>query len=385
MTADAATLTRPETLRIGPHAVWPPVVLAPMAGITNAPFRTLCREFSGGKGLFVSEMITTRALVERNEKTMHLIHFDASETPRSIQLYGVDPATVGKAVRMIVDEDLADHIDLNFGCPVPKVTRKGGGSALPFKRNLLRAILREAVGNAGDLPVTIKMRKGIDDDHLTYLDAGRIAVEEGVTAVALHGRTAAQHYGGTADWDAIARLKEHVPEIPVLGNGDIWCADDAVRMMRETGCDGVVVGRGCLGRPWLFGDLVAAFEGGAAPATPDFGQVARVMRRHAELLGEWSGDEARGVVDFRKHVPWYTKGFSVGSDARRALATASSLAEMDEHLGGLDLTQPWPAHADGPRGRTAPGKRVVLPDGWLNDPYDCAVLTEDAESDTSGG
>ncbi|MFF6956477.1 MULTISPECIES: tRNA dihydrouridine synthase DusB [unclassified Streptomyces] len=385
MTADAATLTRPETLRIGPHAVWPPVVLAPMAGITNAPFRTLCREFSGGKGLFVSEMITTRALVERNEKTMHLIHFDASETPRSIQLYGVDPATVGKAVRMIVDEDLADHIDLNFGCPVPKVTRKGGGSALPFKRNLLRAILREAVGNAGDLPVTIKMRKGIDDDHLTYLDAGRIAVEEGVTAVALHGRTAAQHYGGTADWDAIARLKEHVPEIPVLGNGDIWCADDAVRMMRETGCDGVVVGRGCLGRPWLFGDLVAAFEGGAAPATPDFGQVARVMRRHAELLGEWIGDEARGVVDFRKHVPWYTKGFSVGSDARRALATASSLAEMDEHLGGLDLTQPWPAHADGPRGRTAPGKRVVLPDGWLNDPYDCAVLTEDAESDTSGG
>ncbi|MFJ5612085.1 tRNA dihydrouridine synthase DusB [Streptomyces sp. NPDC093221] len=385
MTADAATLTRPETLRIGPHAVWPPVVLAPMAGITNAPFRTLCREFSGGKGLFVSEMITTRALVERNEKTMHLIHFDASETPRSIQLYGVDPATVGKAVRMIVDEDLADHIDLNFGCPVPKVTRKGGGSALPFKRNLLRAILREAVGNAGDLPVTIKMRKGIDDDHLTYLDAGRIAVEEGVTAVALHGRTAAQHYGGTADWDAIARLKEHVPEIPVLGNGDIWCADDAVRMMRETGCDGVVVGRGCLGRPWLFGDLVAAFEGGAAPATPDFGQVARVMRRHAELLGEWIGDEARGVVDFRKHVPWYTKGFSVGSDARRALATASSLAEMDEHLGGLDLTQSWPAHADGPRGRTAPGKRVVLPDGWLNDPYDCAVLTEDAESDTSGG
>src|SRR5690242_3957677 len=251
-----------SSLQIGPHAVTPPVVLAPMAGITNAPFRTLCREFSGGKGLFVSEMITTRALVERNEKTMQLIHFDATETPRSIQLYGVDPVTVGKAVRMIVDEDLADHIDLNFGCPVPKVTRKGGGSALPYKRNLLRSILREAVGNAGDLPVTIKMRKGIDDDHLTFLDAGRIAVEEGVTAVALHGRTAAQHYGGTADWDAIARLKEHVPEIPVLGNGNIWSAADALRMMAATGCDGVVVGRGCLGRPWLFGDLVAAFGTG---------------------------------------------------------------------------------------------------------------------------
>src|SRR5690349_12343635 len=329
-----ASPTLNTSLSIGPHTARPPVVLAPMAGITNAPFRTLCREFSGGKGLFVSEMITTRALVERNEKTMQLIHFDATETPRSIQLYGVDPATVGKAVRMIAEEDLADHIDLNFGCPVPKVTRKGGGSALPYKRNLLRAILREAVSGAGDLPVTMKMRKGIDDDHITFLDAGRIAVEEGVTAIALHGRTAAQHYGGTADWDAIARLKEHVPEIPVLGNGDIWSAGDALRVVRETGCDGVVVGRGCLGRPWLFGDLVAAFETGpdgtptAGPATPHFGQVAVVMRRHAELLGQWLGDESRGVVDFRKHVPWYTKGFSVGSELRRALATASSLAEL---------------------------------------------------------
>jgi nifR3 family TIM-barrel protein len=388
-----ATAARP--LRIGPHTVWPPVVLAPMAGITNAPFRTLCREFSGGKGLFVSEMITTRALVERNDKTMQLIHFDGTEKPRSIQLYGVDPVTVGKAVRMIADEDLADHIDLNFGCPVPKVTRKGGGSALPYKRNLLRAILREAVSGAGDLPVTIKMRKGIDDDHLTYLDAGRIAVEEGVTAVALHGRTAAQHYGGTADWDAIARLKEAVPEIPVLGNGDIWCADDAVRMMRETGCDGVVVGRGCLGRPWIFGDLVAAFEGGGRQATlpqgfaweapPTLREVAAVMRRHAELLGAWLGDEERGVIDFRKHVAWYTKGFSVGSLMRRNLAMASSLAELDAHLAGLDLDQRWPEGAEGPRGRTAGAKRVVLPDGWLQDPYECAAVGEDAELDTSGG
>ncbi|MFC4978786.1 tRNA dihydrouridine synthase DusB [Streptomyces atroolivaceus] len=372
-------------LRIGPHTVQPPVVLAPMAGITNAPFRTLCREFSGNKGLFVSEMITTRALVERNEKTMQLIHFDASETPRSIQLYGVDPVTVGKAVRMIVDEDLADHIDLNFGCPVPKVTRKGGGSALPFKRPLLRAILREAVAEAGDLPVTIKMRKGIDDDHITYLDAGRIAVEEGVTAVALHGRTTAQHYGGTADWDAIARLKEHVPEIPVLGNGDIWSADDALRMMRETGCDGVVVGRGCLGRPWLFGDLVSAFEGTGTRQAPVLRQVADVMLRHATLLGEWIGDESRGVIDFRKHVAWYLKGFAVGSDMRRKLAVTSSLEELGEQLQELDLDQPWPEGADGPRGRTSGNNRVALPDGWLKDPYDCAGVSADAELDTSGG
>ncbi|MGY1451676.1 tRNA dihydrouridine synthase DusB [Streptomyces sp. SS8] len=374
-----------QQLAIGPHTVRPPVVLAPMAGITNAPFRTLCREYSGGRGLFVSEMITTRALVERDAKTMRLVHFAETEKPRSIQLYGVDPATVGKAVRMIADEDMADHIDLNFGCPVPKVTRKGGGSALPYKRNLLRAILREAVTGAGGLPVTMKMRKGIDDDHLTYLDAGRIAVEEGVTAIALHGRTAAQHYGGTADWDAIAALKEAVPEIPVLGNGDIWSADDAVRMMRETGCDGVVVGRGCLGRPWLFGDLVAACEGRPERAEPTLGEVAAVMLRHARLLGEWLEDEARGVIDFRKHVAWYTKGFPVGSEMRRKLAVASSLAELEDLLGELDLDQPWPKGADGPRGRTSGRNRVALPDGWLDDPYDRAGVAAEAELDTSGG
>ena len=372
-------------LRIGPHAVRSPVVLAPMAGITNAPFRTLCREFSGGDGLFVSEMITTRALVERNEKTMKLIRFAASETPRSIQLYGVDPVIVGRAVHMIVEENLADHIDLNFGCPVPKVTRKGGGSALPYKRPLLRAILHQAVANAGDVPVTIKMRKGIDDDHITYLDAGRIAVEEGVTAVALHARTAALHYGGTADWEAIARLKEHVPEIPVLGNGDIWCADDALRMMCETGCDGVVVGRGCLGRPWLFADLVSAFDGTPTRQVPTLREVAAVMLRHATLLGEWIGDEARGVIDFRKHVAWYLKGFSVGSEMRRKLAITSSLDELGGQLQELDLDQPWPDGADGPRGRTSGNHRVVLPDGWLKDPYDSTGISAEAELDTSGG
>ena len=386
-------------LSIGPHTVQPPVVLAPMAGITNAPFRTLCREFSGGKGLFVSEMITTRALVERNEKTMQLIHFDATEKPRSIQLYGVDPATVGKAVRMIAEENLADHIDLNFGCPVPKVTRKGGGSALPYKRNLLRAILREAVSGAGDLPVTMKMRKGIDDDHMTFLDAGRIAVEEGVTAIALHGRTAAQHYGGTADWDAIARLKEHVPEIPVLGNGDIWSAEDALRMVRETGCDGVVVGRGCLGRPWLFGDLAAAFRArsgeldpevaAAIQAHPTLGQVAATFRRHAELLVEFFDSEERGCRDIRKHVAWYFKGYPVGGDLRASLATVDTLQHLDDLLATLDRDQPYPGEgAEGPRGRAGTPKYPSLPEGWLasRELEGCQkVELAEAELNNSGG
>jgi nifR3 family TIM-barrel protein len=376
----------PQELVLGTLRVGPPVVLAPMAGITNAAYRRLCRE--QGAGLYVCEMITSRGVVERDTTTMSMLVFDDLEDVRSVQLYGTDPVYVGKATEILCGEFGVGHIDLNFGCPVPKVTRKGGGGALPWKRRLLGEILAAAVKAAEpyDAPVTMKTRKGIDDDHLTYLDAGRIAVEEGVTAIALHGRTAAQHYGGTADWDAIARLKEHVPEIPVLGNGDIWSAEDALRMVRETGCDGVVVGRGCLGRPWLFADLVAAFEGRTdAYVRPTLREVADVMVRHATLLGEWIGDESRGVIDFRKHVAWYLKGFAVGSEMRKRLAITSSLEELRAGLDELDLGQSWPTGADGPRGRTSGNNRVVLPDGWLKDPYDCAGVGEDAELDTSGG
>jgi nifR3 family TIM-barrel protein len=372
-------------VKIGTLQVWPPVVLAPMAGITNIAFRTLCREQGGG--LFVSEMITSRALVERIPLTFEMIRFGETENPRSIQLYGVDPAIIGKAVRMIAEEDLADHVDLNFGCPVPKVTRRGGGSALPYKRHLLRAILREAVANAGGLPVTMKMRKGIDDDHLTYLDAGRIAAEEGLAAIALHARTARQHYGGAADWDAIKRLRDAVPEIPVLGNGDIWTADDALRMVAETGCDGVVIGRGCLGRPWLFRDLDRAFAGDVEDrATPTLGEVAATMIRHAELLCEVIGSEPHALADFRKHIGWYLKGFLVGAETRRALATVTSLDELRRRAAGLDHNQPWPGEAaDGPRGKSGERAKVALPHGWLDDPDETAVLGADAEDATSGG
>ncbi|WP_394279257.1 tRNA dihydrouridine synthase DusB, partial [Microbacterium sp.] len=342
----------PAPLTIGPITLDAPVVLAPMAGITNTAFRRLCREY--GAGLYVSEMITTRALVERNATTMRLIRHHESETPRSIQLYGVDPTTVEAAVRMIVAEDHADHIDLNFGCPVPKVTRKGGGSALPWKTGLFREIVERAAKASEHIPLTVKMRKGIDDDHLTYLDAGRIAEDAGVAAVALHARTAAEFYSGTADWSAIAKLKETVTSVPVLGNGDIWSAEDAERMMSETGCDGVVVGRGCLGRPWLFGDLARTLGSGhaAPPVDATLGFVATAFRRHAELLVEFFEDEGRGCRDIRKHVAWYFKGYPVGGDLRAKLATASTLAEIDDLLATLDLAAPYPgAAAEGQRGR----------------------------------
>ena len=375
-------------LRIGPITVDAPVVLAPMAGITNTAFRRLCREY--GAGLYVSEMITSRALVERNDTTMRLITHHESETPRSIQLYGVDPATVEGAVRVLVEEDRADHIDMNFGCPVPKVTRKGGGAALPWKLGLFREIVTRAVLAAGPIPVTVKMRKGIDDDHLTYLQAGRIAEDAGVSAVALHARTAAQFYSGEADWEAIARLKEHVTSVPVLGNGDIWAAEDATRMMAETGCDGVVVGRGCLGRPWLFGELARAFDVDAGPTVDaNLGFVAQAFRRHAELLVEFFEDEGRGCRDIRKHVAWYFKGYPVGGGLRARLATASSLAEIDELLAELDLDAPYPgAAAEGQRGRAGSPKRPALPDRWLEsqeiDGVESCALAE-AELDHSGG
>jgi nifR3 family TIM-barrel protein len=372
------------TLNFGPYPVDPPVVLAPMAGITNVAFRELCRE--QGAAVYVCEMITTQALVARNPKTFRMIEFGERERPRSLQLYGVDPATVRKAVEMIVDEGRADHIDANFGCSVKKVTRRGGGSALPWKRTLFRQIVRALVepAAAAGVPVTIKMRKGIDDDHLTYLEAGRIAQEEGVAAVALHARTAEQRYSGEADWESIYHLKQAL-DIPVLGNGDIWEADDALRMMRETGCDGVVVGRGCLGRPWLFADLAAAFRGDPTRRMPNLGEVASVMRRHAELLCRWLEDEREGVTGFRKHVAWYLKGFPVGSDLRRSLAMASSTAELDDLLARLDPAEPFPAANLGqPRGRTNAPARVVLPYGWL-DERDDDTVPEGAELDDSGG
>lgn len=360
-----------------------------MAGVTNKAFRRLCREYGGG--LFVTEMVTSRALVERNPESLRIVAHDPDEAPRSVQLYGVDPKTVGAAVRMIVEEDIADHVDLNFGCPVPKVTRKGGGSALPWKTDLFTAIIKTATVEAakGNIPLTIKMRKGIDDQHLTYLESAKIARDHGVAAVALHGRTANQHYSGTADWNAIAELREALPDVPVLGNGDIWSAEDAIEMVEQTGIDGVVIGRGCQGRPWLFGDLQNAFEGSTKRFRPGVKEVAETVLRHGELLIDTFGDEGKGMRDIRKHIAWYFKGYPVGGNLRSQLAKVDTLDQLAELLGQLDQTLPYPGlDAEGPRGRAGHPKRTHLPENWLDSRElnaDHQAMIHKAELDISGG
>ena len=374
----------PQELALGPLRVGPPVVLAPMAGITNAAYRRLCRE--QGAGLYVCEMITSRGLVERDAVTLSMLVFDELEDVRSVQLYGTDPVYVGKAAEILCAEYGVHHIDLNFGCPVPKVTRKGGGGALPWKRTLLAEILTAAVGAAEPygVPVTMKTRKGIDDDHLTYLDAGRIAQETGVAAIALHARTVSQAYSGTADWESIGELAAHV-DIPVLGNGDIWEASDAIAMVRRTGAAGVVVGRGCLGRPWLFRDLAAAFAGEQVATLPTLGEVGAMMRRHAELLTLHMGEE-RGCKEFRKHISWYLKGFSAGGELRRSLGLVSSLATLDDLLSRLDPAEAFPvAELGTPRGRQGSPRRVVLPQGWLDDTDGTGCAVGEDAADLSGG
>jgi nifR3 family TIM-barrel protein len=370
-------------LEVGPLRVWPPVVLAPMAGVTNPPFRTLCRRY--GAGLYVSEMITARALVEGNRKTLLLASFAAGESPRSLQLYGVDPHYVGEAVRRLVGEGRVDHLDMNFGCPVRKVTSKGGGAAIPLKPRLLRNIVRAAVAAAGEaVPVTIKFRIGIDEEHRTHLEAGRIAQEEGCRAVALHARTAAQLYDGEARWGAIAELKRAVTRIPVLGNGDVWEAHDALRMMRETGCDGVVVGRGCLGRPWLFRDLADVFDGKEPQNPPDLGGVVDVMLEHAGLLARWLGNEAAAMRTFRKHSSWYTKCFPDGAPLRQRLMQVVGLRELAQVLQAVDRARPYPPEAMRvSRGKRGGTQKVALPEGYLDsldDDTPPGVLAEAADS-----
>jgi nifR3 family TIM-barrel protein len=374
-------MTVHPSVHIGPIEVSPPVVLAPMAGVTNYPFRALCRRF--GAGLYISEMITARPLVEGREKTLKLADFGPDESPRSLQIYGVDPRYVGEAVCRLVGEGRVDHLDLNFGCPVRKVTRKGGGAAIPAKPRLLESIVRAAVGAAEEIPVTIKFRMGIDNEHLNFLESGRIAEDQGCAGVTLHARTAAQLYDGHARWPAIGELKQAVTSIPVFGNGDIWVADDAIRMVRETGCDGVAVGRGCLGRPWLFRDLADVFAGREQQTPPTFGEVADLMVEHARLLVDWFG-ERQAMLSFRKHGGWYTRGFRSSSRLRDRLMRVQHFPELAEVLADIDREEPFPAHGHlVRRGKRSGTQKVVLPKGFWDDPDD--DTPPEAEEIVSGG
>jgi len=377
-------------LRIGDFTPAVPVVLAPMAGVTNAAFRSVCRDF-GPDLVYVNEMVMSTAIVHRNDKTRQMMKFAPDESPRSLQLYGSDPEMLGRAVHMVCDEGLVDHVDLNFGCPAAKVTRKGGGAAVPAKPALLRRILRSAVGAARPygVPVTAKFRMGLWDDLRTDITTGLISAEEGVAWIALHARTVEQHYAGEARWEAIAELKQAVDGIPVLGNGDIWEASDALDMMAQTGCDGVVIGRGCLGRPWLFGDLVAALSDGASPPVRLLGDVVDTMTEHARRLVAHHGggpQEPFAMRDFRKHTGWYLSGYPVGPAVRRRMALVSSLQELADLVGPLDPTLPIVdggerikrGHSNGPR-------KVSLPAGYLDHLDDVAVPDDGAVMALSGG
>lgn len=345
-----------------------PVVLSPMAGITNWPFRVICREY-GPDGLYVAEMITARALVARNPKALRLCRFAPSEKVRSLQLYGVDPSIVELAARIVVDENMADHVDLNFGCPVPKVTRRGGGSALPWKTDLLQEILHRVVSvcDPAGIPVTAKFRVGIDENHETFMQAGHIAQEEGCAAVTLHARTTAEYYGGHSDWSRIAELVDAL-DIPVFGNGDIWGADDALAMFKETGCAGVAIGRGCQGRPWIFADIRSACNGSSDRVNPSLGQVCKVILKHLELLVEfYDGDERMAVHDLRKHIAWYLKGFPVGGGTRKSFMECESIEDVQRNIDALDSSLKLPEQVlDTPRGRVRFAKKVHLPYGWLD-------------------
>lgn len=344
-------------------SIWPPVVLAPMAGVTNPPYRELCRR--EGAGLYVAEMLHARGLAEGDAKTLSLASFGPAEELNSIQIFGADPQAMHTATRFLVEEVGAQHVDINMGCPVRKVTSKGGGSALPARPRLMRDCLRAVVRGAGEVPVTVKTRLGLDDDRITWQDAVDVAADEGARWIGVHARTAAQLYSGTARWEVLGEIKSR-SSIPVLGNGDIWEAYDALRMMRLSDVDGVIIGRGCLGRPWLFRELADVFDGREPDDPPTLGQVCAVLREHAQLLVDFFGPR-KGVFEVRKWCTWYTKGFPNSSWVREALQHIDTLEDMETHLAPLDPATPFPERAlrvqRGKRGGAA--DKVHLPEGWL--------------------
>ncbi|MBQ7765255.1 MAG: tRNA dihydrouridine synthase DusB [Lachnospiraceae bacterium] len=317
-----------NTLQIGDVNLKNPFILAPMAGVTDLPFRVLCSEM--GAGLNCMEMVSAKAITYHNKATWDMMKIDPRETCVSLQLFGSEPDVMAEAAKRI--EELPFQImDINMGCPVPKVVNNGEGSAL-MKNPVLVGQIVEAVAGAICKPLTVKIRAGFDEDSINAVEIARIAQESGAAAVAVHGRTRQQFYSGTADWEIIGRVKDAL-SIPVIGNGDVTDGESAKRLMKETGCDGIMIGRAARGNPWIFQNIIKYFETGEVVGKPPMEEMQQMILRHGKMLLECKG-EYTAVREMRQHVAWYTSGYHNSAALRRRINEAESMEELERMVCG---------------------------------------------------
>lgn len=312
-----------KQLQIGNVTLKNNLILAPMAGVTDLPFRLLCKE--QGAGLLCMEMVSAKAILYKNKNTEELLTIDPRENPVSLQLFGSDPDIISEIAKQMENRPF-DILDINMGCPVPKVVNNGDGSALMKNPKLAGEIIEKTV-RAIKKPVTVKIRKGFDEDHVNAVEMAHIAEESGAAAVAVHGRTREQFYSGKADWDIIRQVKERV-SIPVIGNGDLLTAEDVIAMEKQTGCDGFMIARGAEGNPWIFRQILHYFETGEQLPKPDFSEMTEMLLRHAKMQLEFKG-EYTGIREIRKHAAWYTAGYKNSSRLRGRINEVENYGQLE--------------------------------------------------------